>query len=160
MGNCKCGSEVQYGSCCAQFISGDKSPDTAEQLMRSRYTAYVIGEIDYIVDTTLPEMKDGINVEATKAWSEDSSWIGLEIHSLEEGSESDDFGYVEFTAKYENLGEIQEHREKAFFKKEDSKWYFVPDARKPIRKVDKVGRNEPCPCGSGKKYKKCCGLNI
>lgn len=131
-------------------------PSTAEALMRSRYTAYVIGNIDYVLDTTLPSMKDGVNVDATRSWSEDSTWKGLTVHSAEKGTADDEFGYVDFTAMYIYLNETKEHREQAFFKKEDDRWYFVPESQKPIRRAEKVGRNEPCPCGSGKKFKKCC----
>jgi len=159
MDTCPCGSGRAYESCCEPYIKGSLTAPTAEALMRSRYSAYVKGEIDYIV-SSCASGTEGIDLEATKKWSAGSKWLGLSIHRVEKGGGDDSEGIVEFTARYEQAGLRDEHREVANFVKKDGKWLYdegkVATAT-VVRAEPKVGRNDPCPCGSGKKYKKCCG---
>ncbi|OQX29965.1 MAG: hypothetical protein B0D92_00940 [Spirochaeta sp. LUC14_002_19_P3] len=162
MEKCPCGSGAGYADCCEIYISGKALVPTAEKLLRSRYSAYVKGCIDYIMSTHHPDTLDTISREATEKWSKKSQWMGLEIHSAEEGGTGDSRGMVEFTAIYRNPGrELISHREKSFFERMDNRWYFkdyqmINDPQ--TRDAPKVGRNDSCPCGSGKKYKKCCGV--
>ena len=122
--------------------------------MRSRYTAYVLGEIDYVLST---QTEKGDRAE-TERWAKESEWLGLTIEETSEGGEEDDEGIVAFSARYKSDGEEITHRERAFFRKRKGRWIYAGEAKqKPIRSGPKIGRNEPCPCGSGKKYKKCCG---
>ena len=99
--------------------------------------------------------------ETTKGWAEKSDWKGLEIVSTDKGGTGDDQGMVEFKAHFAFEGEDKEHHETATFKKMDGRWYYVDGQVKgpaPVQRDEpKVGRNDPCPCGSGKKFKKCCG---
>jgi SEC-C motif-containing protein len=129
--------------------------------MRSRYTAFVLGDIDYIVATYHPDQRDEVDREAAEEWSSEADWHGLEIVSTEGGGPDDDVGFVEFVARYEMEGKDLAHHERARFEKVDGAWYFEseePAKYQPVvRDKPKVGRNAPCPCGSGKKYKKCCG---
>jgi SEC-C motif-containing protein len=129
--------------------------------MRARYTAYARANIDYITATHDPKTRRQHDPEQARAWAEGSEWLGLEILSTEEGGPEDSEGTVEFVARYRNDEGEEEHRERSFFVKRDGAWYFSdgkPLGPKPIRLAGpKVGRNDPCPCGSGKKYKKCCG---
>ena len=158
--NCPCGSGLSYGECCEPYITGVKSAPTAEALMRSRYAAYTEHAIDYIIDTCTKSEKDNIDYEQTKNWSEKSNWLGLKILSTEKGGPADTEGTVEFEALYEMDGLRENHHENAKFKKQDNRWLYDEGNVVPktvIRTGPKVGRNEPCPCGSGKKYKHCCG---
>jgi SEC-C motif domain protein len=160
MENCPCGSDRPYQDCCGPYISGKAKPATAEALMRSRYTAYANKAIDYIVDTCLRDEDHGIDIEATKRWSEKSTWLGLKILKTEKGGPSDEDGMVEFKATYVLDGLRENHHEKAAFVKREGAWLFAEGEVIPetvVREGPKVGRNDPCPCGSGKKYKKCCG---
>ena len=160
MKNCACGSGLAYENCCEPYITGVKLAPTAEALMRSRYSAYVEHAIDYIVDTCTQDEKDRIDVRQTKNWSEKSKWLGLKILSTAKGGPEDSEGIVEFEALYEMDGLRDTHHEKASFKKNDGRWFYEEGDIVPktvIRTGPKVGRNEPCPCGSGKKYKHCCG---
>jgi SEC-C motif domain protein len=160
MENCPCGSDRPYEDCCGPYISGKAKPATAEALMRSRYTAYANKAIDYIVDTCLRDDEHGIDIEATKRWSETSTWLGLKILKTDKGGSSDEEGMVEFKATYVQGGLRENHHEKAAFVKRDGAWLFADGEVIPetvVREGPKVGRNDPCPCGSGKKYKKCCG---
>ena len=160
MDNCLCGSGRPYADCCGPYISGKAKPSTAEALMRSRYTAYANKSIDYIVDTCLRDDEHGIDIEATKRWSEKSTWLGLKILKVENGGPADEEGMVEFKATYVQGGLREEHHEKAAFVKRDGVWLFADGEVIPetvVREGPKIGRNEICPCGSGKKYKKCHG---
>ncbi len=160
MDNCPCGSGRPFEDCCGPYISGKAKPATAEALMRSRYSAYATKAVDYIVDTCLRDEKHGIDVDATKRWSERATWLGLKILKSEEGGPSDEKGKVEFKATYIQGGLREEHHEKATFEKRDGAWLYTEGEVIPatvVREGPKVGRNESCPCGSGKKYKKCHG---
>ena len=158
---CPCGSGLSYGKCCEPYIRGGKNAPTAEALMRSRYAAYVEHAIDYIVATCSQDEKDKIDIRQTKTWSENSKWLGLKIISVDKGGPKDTEGTVEFEAQYE-LDSLREvHREKARFKKQEGRWLYTDGDITPntvVRIGPKVGRNDPCPCGSGKKYKHCCAM--
>ncbi len=158
---CPCGSGRTYEECCEPLIKGVNQSLSAEQLMRSRYSAYVRVETDYIFETTHPDHRQGYDHKGTKVWAENSQWEGLEIVATTAGGPGDNEGDVEFIASYREKGLRKQHHELAHFKKEKGKWYFTDGsavAQKPIMRTEpKVGRNDPCPCGSGKKFKKCCG---
>ena len=156
---CPCGSGRDYGECCEPYVSGAKKAPTAEALMRSRYTAYVEHAIDYIIETCEQVEKERIDPSQTKNWSERSKWLGLKILSKEKGGPVDSEGTVEFEALYEMDGLKETHHEQAKFVKQNGAWLYSEGSVTPrtvIRSGPKVGRNDPCPCGSGKKYKHCC----
>lgn len=159
MTNCPCGSKKQYENCCEPYIKGNKVPETAEELMRSRYSAYVVGEVDYILQTNHPDTREGMDREAIKAWSDKSDWQSLNIIETEAGLADDIQGIVEFQAVYKIDNVPQIHHERSIFDKIDGRWYYTNMIKIDRDKKEKlkVGRNSPCPCGSGKKYKKCCG---
>ena len=123
--------------------------------MRSRYSAYALGNIDHLERTHYPDELDTFEPEAAAAWSKASTWLGLEI--VESEPPSGDEGFVEFVARFSQDGAVQTHHERSRFLKEDGRWWFESGERVITPPAPKVGRNEPCPCGSGKKYKKCCG---
>ncbi len=158
---CPCGSGRTYEDCCETLIKGAGKALTAEQVMRSRYSAYVKVETDYLFETTHPAHRQGYDHKGTRQWAENSLWEGLEILDTRGGQPEDGEGQVEFIARYREKGLSKQYHELANFKKENDTWYFTEGtavARKPIVRTEpKVGRNDPCPCGSGKKYKKCCG---
>jgi len=157
---CPCGSGLAYGQCCELYISGAANAPTAEALMRSRYAAYVEHAIDYIMETCLQDDKERIDFQQTKNWSERSNWLGLKILSVEKGGITDTEGSVEFQALYEMDGLRENHHERAKFKKINGRWFYEEGDVVPktvVRALPKQGRNEPCHCGSGKKYKFCCG---
>jgi SEC-C motif-containing protein len=134
--------------------------------MRSRYSAHVKGAVNYLRETLAPEVRSQFNEREVREWMK-SEWLGLEIISAEGNK-------VEFNAKYKANGKTLEHHEVSKFRKIGERWYFVdgdhhvhedghghhhhhsPQAP-VVREEPKVGRNDPCSCGSGKKYKKCCG---
>lgn len=158
---CPCGSGLAYSACCEPIIKGKTPAATAEVLMRARYSAYVKHEIEFIANSCYRrEGENDIDMDETRRWSEESTWLGLKIHGTKQGGPNDEEGIVEFSAIYTRNGLKDEHREVAGFKKFDGKWLYVEGnlaATTIVRATPKVGRNEPCPCGSGKKYKHCCG---
>ncbi len=157
---CPCGSGKAYGECCEPIIKGKVKAETAEALMRARYTSYVKHEIDFIVASC--DEEEGvaeIDKKATEEWSRQSQWNGLKILRTEKG-EKEDEAIVEFMADYTLHGMHELHHEIAGFKKFGDEWKYVAGNVIPhtVQRVGaKVGRNDPCPCGSGKKYKQCCG---
>ncbi len=156
---CPCGSHQNYSACCEPFHLGKSAPDTAEKLMRSRYAAYAAGQIDYIDQTNDPASKDAFDREAALEWSKGSEWVSLEIVSTRDGLAGDTEGEVEFKANYKRGEEEFVHHEHSLFNKIKGKWFYMDgkDIRTPERRTEpKIGRNDPCSCGSGKKYKKCC----
>ncbi len=159
MSLCPCGSNKEYDSCCRQFIVEGKNAPTAEATMRARYSAFALGEIGYVEKTHHPETRDQFDVAETRRWSQESKWHGLEIVKTAKGSEHDSQGLVEFVAHYEFNGVKHAHHERSDFRKHDGVWFFYDGQIVQgtiVRDQPKVGRNDPCPCGSGKKFKKCC----
>ncbi len=156
---CPCGTGAAYGACCGRFHAGAPAP-TALALMRSRYAAYVRGEIDYLIETHDPETRAAMDVAAATAWSRDTAWAGLEIVATSAGARDDETGVVEFIARGATRGEPFVLHERSRFRRDEGRWVYVdgttPRAA-PARAAAAPGRNEPCPCGSGKKYKKCHG---
>jgi SEC-C motif-containing protein len=161
MNQCPCGSDLEYENCCAPLIKGTHPAETAEQLMRSRYSAFAESEIEYLINTTHPDHKEGMDEKSIRKWSQNSTWHRLEIINTEKGGSDDNEGIVEFIAHYSEKNSRRKHHEIASFKKEDGNWlYFdgeTPQIQQVVRSEPKTGRNDPCPCGSGKKFKKCCG---
>jgi SEC-C motif-containing protein len=159
---CPCGSELDYEKSSRPLITGKKNALTAEDLMRSRYTAYVVGEIDYLGKTLDDKGREDFDAESTREWSANTNWKELEIIATDGGGKGDENGTVEFVARYEMEKQLLEHHELATFQKnQDGVWEFIDGqviGTQPYRReTPKIGRNDPCPCGSGKKYKKCCG---
>ena len=159
--DCPCGSGGAYAECCEPIITGAREADTPEQLMRARYSAYTRVEMDFLIESLHPERRDDNDRDNAQDWAENSEWHGLEIKSTEGGGPDDDQGMVEFVASYTYDEKRKDYHEEARFDRVDGRWYFSEGRRavsKPIvREEPKVGRNDPCPCGSGKKFKRCCG---
>lgn len=160
MSQCPCGSGQDFAQCCEPYINGDALPDTAEKLMRSRYSAYATVNMDYLHQSLHPDHQADHDVNGARKWAANSDWLGLEIIATEAGGPDDSNGIVEFRANYREKGTIRQLHEISRFEKVDGRWTYV-DGQMPkpetVRLDKKVGRNDPCPCGSGKKYKKCCG---
>ena len=160
---CPCQSKKLFKECCEPIIAEKKQAVTAEQLMRARYSAYTKIEMDFIEQTHDPETKSDIDMQASREWAESTTWTGLEIIETQEGGVGDERGTVLFQATFETEDGPQHHHELSQFTKRDGKWFFTdsvdPTHRTVVRSEPKIGRNDPCPCGSGKKYKKCCANN-
>ena len=155
MEKCSCGKSLHYLNCCAEVISGKRKAVSPEELMRSRYSAFVHQEIDYLMKTHAPEFRPDDRNEIAD-WAAQVQWEGLEVLNVKTENET---GWVEFKAHYIENNEQYVLHENSFFRKEEGEWFYVNGEvpQKPIApKECHIERNSPCPCGSGKKYKKCC----
>lgn len=168
------GAPLLYQDCCQPYHDGllnneaDKidgvKPDSAERLMRSRYSAFVLIKPEYIVKTTLPAQQNLLEIKAIESWAKETNWVGLEIvaHMPKLGKRH---AKVEFKA-YFNISDnkddgIQAHHELSAFVKvtdktnNEARWYFLD----PTVSMS-VTQKQPCICGSGEKFKRCCGAYI
>jgi len=158
---CPCGSKADYHHCCFPIIKGEVKAKTAEQLMRSRYSAYAKHEIDHLFKSYHPDRRKIFDRKAIQEFSITPKWLGLEIIETTDGQENDIWGQVEFIARFKIKNASQFMHEKSNFQKIDDDWFYVDGISMPIKQVVRstknIGRNDPCPCGSHKKFKKCCG---
>lgn len=154
--SCYCFSGRNYEICCKPFIEQGKSAPTAQLLMRSRYSAYVLTNSEYLKRSW---HKDTVPDELDLESEMPDQWTGLEIVAAERGGADDTEGEVEFIASFTVNGKAGQLHERSFFVKENEIWYYRDGepVTQETKKKTKIGRNAPCPCGSGKKYKKCCG---
>jgi SEC-C motif-containing protein len=125
--------------------------------MRSRYAAFARGEVDYLVDTLHASKRSALERRELEASVKRLRWVGLRILDTARGGPADPDGVVEFEARYEAPGDAGVLHERSRFVREGDRWYYL-DGEFPgaARGAKAPGRNEPCPCGSGKKFKRCC----
>lgn len=149
---CPCGSQRPLSLCCQPFLEELAIADTAEQLMRSRYTAYALGNADYIEKT-----EHEADRKAIEDWIRATEFKALRVLECHHGQPEDTQGVVIFEADFVSAGQSSTHRETSEFVRQDGRWMFLRGRQNPLRQTARTGRNDLCPCGSGKKYKKCCG---
>lgn len=166
---CPCGSKLPLADCCKPVHLNHAHATHPEQLMRARYTAHVLGLVDFVVKTYHPSCEAEQHRDAI-AESVNLTWLGLDVINSEIATDGQ--GFVEFQAGYQEEGNEYVLQERSRFIQEQVNgepcWFYIdgeypelppiaqPPASKPITTAKTVGRNDPCPCGSGKKYKKCC----
>ena len=153
---CPCCSQLPYSQCCQPFHCNATLPSSALALMRSRYSAYTLRDIDYLLATWDVSSRP----KAIDFSKEDIIWQGLEIISVKKGNAADNKGVVTFKAFYEQQGEAHVMTEISRFVKLKGRWFYFDGVIKSIGKVAgqvHEGKNAPCACGSGKKFKRCCG---
>ena len=123
--SCPCGSGLDLSACCGPYFSGERAPETAEALMRSRYSAYALGQIDYLKDTLWPKEQAGFDFTGTARWAAENHWTGLTVLKTENGAAEDRDGTVLFEAKFLAGGKLNSHRELSRFRKKAGRWYYV-----------------------------------
>lgn len=159
---CPCGSGRSFKDCCDPLLKGLKKAASPRELLQARYTAFVVGEIDYIFKTHHPEKVQEVQRSTVEDWAKNSEWLGLTIRDVTATADPHQI-LIEFVAKYRSLdtNEVTDHHEISLFKKEKDEWFFFDVVKfkvKPFKRDEpKLGRNDPCSCGSQKKFKKCCG---
>lgn len=119
---CYCGSSLEFTECCGPLLDGDKPASSPEALMRSRYSAFCVKNLEYLRNTTDPQTRLGFDFEATREWAENAKFLKLEVlSSSEEGNK----GLVEFKAHYQMPGEdLEIHHEISKFRKQAGQWFF------------------------------------
>ena len=156
MSPCPCGTGKSFDECCAPYLAGTSHAPTAETLMRSRYTAYTRNDMKYLARTW-----DTTTRPASLHEEAGLEWLSLTILHTHAGQPEDKEGSVEFDACYRagdskgNLHEISR------FRKIGGEWFYLDGEvsdQAPPQPNQKTGRNDTCPCGSGKKFNKCCGV--
>lgn len=154
LGFCHCGSKQVYKACCEPFILGLEKPNTAEQLMRSRFSAYVVGAYQYIIDTYHVSSRPAISAESLAQDDLSTHWLNLDVLSA---SHSNKQAYVSFKAISRSDSHFYCLHEKSRFILENGHWFYVDGEMLSETGRLKPGRNTDCVCGSGKKFKRCCG---
>ncbi|MBI5462149.1 MAG: SEC-C domain-containing protein [Gammaproteobacteria bacterium] len=149
---CPCGSGRSFAVCCAPALSGQCLPETAEALMRSRFTAFVRGDSAYLLSSWYPRTRP-VRLDL----SDQPAWQGLEIVRSDAGTTTDNEAQVEFIAHFRSDAGAGRLHERSNFVREHGRWLYVDGAILPATSPAKPGRNAPCPCGSGRKFKQCCG---
>ncbi len=159
---------IAYSDCCQPYHedideNNDVKAESAERLMRSRYSAFVLQKADYIVKTTVPAQQALLDIKSIESWARETNWAGLEIvsHTAKLGKRH---AQVEFKAFYTDLKkqpdtqQAAHHELSSFVKIKDKtgeRWYFLDPT------VDMtISKKQPCLCGSGEKFKRCCGAFI
>lgn len=153
---CPCGSQNPYENCCGLYLEKKQQPQTPEQLMRSRYTAYSLRRMDYIKSTMRGKPLVGFNESETLQQTKSVTWIGLEV--IHADPATSDTGFVEFKARFLERNQVKTIHELSEFHKENNCWYYTDGVNKlPATKINNlpIARNSNCPCNSGKKFKNC-----
>ncbi len=155
MSECPCGSGSDYAQCCAPIIAGIPAP-SAEALVRSRYTAFATGALDHMERTHAPEVREDFNRAEAERVARECEWLGLNIRRA---TETGDTAEVEFVVRFRRGSQESTTMSVSGFRRDHGEWFYVDTRSSQIvpQRVMKIGRNDPCPCNSGKKAKKCCG---
>lgn len=124
---CPCKSRNSYATCCMPYHHGKAKPTTAEQLMRSRYSAYFFRNPDYLVETTHPDKRDPRLKEELEKTMYEVNWNFLTIVRTSKGGPGDKTGKVEFIARYYLEDELLELHEYSRFKRYKGAWKYLDD---------------------------------
>lgn len=164
--DCPCGTGRSYQECCGVYHKNPGTAPTAESLMRSRYSAFAVGDYSYINATQKLGDDKSLNESDADETSAQTRWTKLEIHSTEAGLIKDNTGTVTFSAHFMEGHHAGLLTERSMFEKMNGQWFYVSGDHEihhnpPLKhsQATKAGRNAPCPCGSGKKFKKCCAAS-
>ncbi|WP_347989427.1 YchJ family protein [Methylomonas sp. AM2-LC] len=153
---CLCGTGLNYSQCCAPYHRGEALAPTAEALMRSRFSAYTRRDGEYLLASWVVAKRPA-KIDFSK---ETAEWQSLQIVSCKKGGQGDTKGIVEFKAFYLQDAEACYLHEISRFEKLAGRWLYVDGLIKAAGKLNAhidTGRNAMCGCGSGKKFKRCCG---
>lgn len=156
MSPCPCHSNQDYEACCGQYISEQRLPETPEALMRSRYSAYALADINYIKQTMQGKPLMGFNESEVTIWAKSVHWIDLNIIKSSIDMDNQNRGFVEFIATYIHKGILKKIHENSCFKRVGGRWLYVDgEHMNHTLPPTKISRNALCPCGSNKKFKNC-----
>lgn len=165
---CFCGSQSDFSSCCQPYLKKETTVHTAEQLMRSRFSAYASANAGYIYDTYAKSSQKEQSVKEIEDWSKACEWIALIIHPIEKSRQSTTEQFVEFSAFYITNNTLCELRERSRFILEEStfpalstnsetkenmslntsskQWRYIDGDIISHQELAAIKRNEICPC--------------
>lgn len=156
---CPCDLHQEYADCCGRYHKEESAP-SALALMRSRYTAFCLGDVAYLQRSMRGKASLHFQPESTREWANAVNWLGLTILQDYAHPQDPTIAYVEFIARFMHKDCVQAIHELSEFHNIDDKWYYV-DGIKPQNphspKPQKISKNGLCPCNSQKKYKNCHG---
>ncbi|HIP76481.1 MAG TPA: SecC motif-containing protein [Psychromonas hadalis] len=148
---CPCKSGDLYQDCCQPLHAGKAIAKTSKQLMQSRFSAFMLQQGNYLFTTYHPDYRAVLTPELLS--EKTLNWKNLEIVNSKETAKK---GIVEFKAWYfDENDRLACHHERSNFLKDGKQWQYC-DGEFFHTDLKKLKRNDHCPCGSGKKYKKCC----
>ncbi len=166
---CPCDSGTTMTNCCGPYVNGTELAPTAEALMRSRFSAYALGKVDYLLETLHKSKRQRGEKLQLRRSLEQTRWVHLQVLETVAGQVGDERGEVEFVAVYglanpvsgmagllgqkaePQLGQMHERSRFVF---EAGRWFYVDGDQLPDYQPQ---RKQPCWCGSGKKFKQCHG---
>ncbi|ART79572.1 YchJ family protein [Oceanisphaera avium] len=153
---CHCHSQLLFSDCCQPYLSGLLPAPTPIALMRSRYTAFVLADGDYLLATWHPATKEQLCAHELAAAGRSCEWLGLKIIFSRTDTATEQ-GVVEFKARYKEQGKVAVLHEQSYFERVQGNWRYKDGVLNP----PKIPANQPCPCGKLqdgriKKYKHCC----
>jgi len=164
---CYCGSKNEFEHCCLPFLNLTNTPKNPEQLMRSRFSAYVTKNIQYIYDTYAQETQQLQSISEISNWADECTWLALKVHHCSDTIDKQAF--VEFSVYFIINNKSHEMREKSRFIKEEANrrylWRYIDGDIVEDIELANIKRNETCPCNhystsftviKNKKFKHCC----
>ncbi|ARN74635.1 YchJ family protein [Oceanicoccus sagamiensis] len=154
---CHCHSQRHFANCCEPLLSGASKAQTAEQLMRSRFSAFCTGNIPYLIATHHPSKRQADDNSSLAETIAHCQWLRLEIISTRSGLANHSSGEVEYIATYTQQDTLSQLHENSRFVFEEEQWFYLDGDIAESPAPTKPGRNDPCWCGSQKKFKKCHG---
>ena len=120
---CPCGSSEIFSLCCENFINETQFPSTAEQLMRSRYSAYATNNPSYIAKTYASNKQTENSLKDIADWTEQTTWLSLQVLSTD--NSDDKCHFVEFVATYLTHSELWQMQENSRFIQENDMWRYL-----------------------------------
>ncbi len=148
---CPCCSGNNYATCCEPFLNGTSLPNRPEQLMRSRYTAFCKGNVDYLIATHHRSERQPDERAQLAATIRETTWLSLRLLGTTEVAQGNR-GRVEFAAFFRTHGSVGQLHERSTFVREEGRWSYLQGVQLP---PIVIARNDPCWCGSGRKLKQC-----
>jgi SEC-C motif-containing protein len=149
---CYCGSGQLFDDCCQPLLSGLQKAQSCEQLMRSRYSAFCHAQADYLQQSCLPGLREQQSPAALQPFLEQTHFTELQI--LNASQADAEHGFVVFKVYFIQANQLHSFQEHSLFERIAGQWYYASGQLIdfPSRKLS---RNDPCPCGSGQKFKSC-----
>ncbi|MBM7454337.1 SEC-C motif-containing protein [Oceanisphaera litoralis] len=148
---CYCHSQQPFALCCQPYLQDVSPAPTPLALMRSRYSAFVLGLGDYLLQSWHPDTRGALTVDELAHTGRDTDWLDLTI-VFARGASADEEGAVEFKVRYRENNRVVTLHERSHFVQVQGRWMYHSGQLNP----PKIGANQLCPCDSGKKYKQCC----